>query len=120
MVLPVKNKQNWVIEKKDVGKFTKFGLNGIYRSFSKISRAYFKFTRFLDVPIFEYFRVMLIFESCLFKKCTIFGHAYFQIFPKELGYQLSRESHFQFSKHLSITSNFQNIGRHIFEIVVSY
>ena len=31
-----------------------------YRSLSKISRAYFKLTRFLDVLIFEYFRVMLI------------------------------------------------------------
>ena len=35
-----------------------------YRIFSKISRAYFKLTRFLD---------MLIFESCLFS-----SHAYFQ------------------------------------------
>ena len=52
---------------------------GTYRSLSKISRAYFKLTRFLDVLIFEYFRVMLIFESGLFKSCTIFGHAYFQI-----------------------------------------
>ena len=50
-----------------------------YRTRAKISRAYSKFTRFLDTLIFEHFRKMLIFEPCLFKIYTHFEALFFKI-----------------------------------------